>query len=83
MDMGWDLFRDCDSLRSTFIAADILNDSSSSCPKLRELDGQIDIVFAGSFCVFGWDAQMRISKRLVGLMRSVPGVWASFGSCGS
>ena len=74
MDAGYDLFQDRDSLLSTFIAADILDDSSSSSPELRELDGQIDIVFAGSFFhVFDWDAQMRISKRLARLMRSVPG----------
>lgn len=74
MDAGYDLFRDRGTLRSTFIAADILDDSSSSSPELRGLDGQIDIVFAGSFFhVFDWDAQLRISKRLARLMRKVPG----------
>ena len=71
MDVGYDLFQDRDRLRSTFVAADILDESS---PELRGLDGNIDIVFAGSFFhVFDWDAQMRISKRLALLMRSVPG----------
>ncbi len=70
MEVGYDLFLDRDRLRSTFIAADIFDPSSS----LAQLHGRIDIVYAGSFLhLFDWESQVAAAKRLVALMRPQKG----------
>ncbi len=65
-ELGYRLFRDKDTLKSKFIAADIYDPASA----LSTLDRKIDIIYAGSFLhLFGWDDQMAICKRIVKLLR--------------
>lgn len=69
-DLGYDLFLDKNTLRSTFLAADALDPESS----LNQLDGQIDIIYAGFFFhLFEWEQQVRIAERLIGILKPVPG----------
>ncbi|KAL2353590.1 hypothetical protein BJ546DRAFT_1113332 [Cryomyces antarcticus] len=66
IDTGYDLFRDKETLKSKFIAADIFDDNS----ELNQLDGQIDIVHAASFLhFFDWTDQMSAAKRIVKLLK--------------
>jgi len=69
-DLGYKLFRDKESLNSTFIAADIFDESSA----LSSLDGNIDIIYAGSFLhLFGYEEQIKVCKRIVKLLRDKEG----------
>lgn len=76
MDLGYDLFRDRDTLASKFVVGDILasnfdGDQGSPFQKLR---GKIDIVYVSSFFhLFPLSAQLIIAKRLLELLRPVPG----------
>jgi len=66
-EMGYRLFRDRDTLKSKFIAADIFDPSSD----LSALDGKIDILYAGSFLhLFGYADQVSICKRIVKLLKA-------------
>lgn len=70
-EIGYELFKDRDTLKTTFVTADILNPDSD----LKQLDGTIDIVHAASFFhLFDWDDQVRAAKRLVKVMKAKPGV---------
>jgi SAM-dependent methyltransferase len=65
-EMGYRLFRDRDALKSKFIVADITDPSSP----LSELDGKIDIIYAGSFLhLFSYAELIEVCKRLVKLLR--------------
>jgi SAM-dependent methyltransferase len=65
-EMGYRLFRDRNTLKSKFIAADITDPNSP----LSELDGKIDIIYAGSFLhLFSYAGQIEVCKRLVKLLR--------------
>jgi SAM-dependent methyltransferase len=68
--LGYELFRDKDTLKSTFIAADIFDHTSP----LSSLDGKIDIIYTGSFLhLFGYAEQFEICKRIVKLLRDRKG----------
>lgn len=70
MDIGYDLFLDKSTLKSTFIAADILNPESG----LKQLEGQIDIIHAASFFhLFDWDESVTAMKQAVRLLKAKPG----------
>jgi SAM-dependent methyltransferase len=63
--IGYELFRDEDRLRTTFIAADIFNDSS----QLTTLAGQMNIIYTGAlFHLFALDEQEKIAVRIVQLL---------------
>lgn len=67
LDLGYELFRDRESLRSRFIAADVFDAGSP----LMELEGKIDIVDASSFFhLFAWEDQKRIARIVVKLLRA-------------
>jgi SAM-dependent methyltransferase len=71
-DIGYELFRDKETLESTFYAADIFDESETS--PLRQLDGKVDVIYAGSFFhLFSWDQQLRVAKRVVGMLKPVEG----------
>ncbi|KAI9704017.1 MAG: hypothetical protein M1820_005638 [Bogoriella megaspora] len=71
MDMGYELFLDRETLKSKFIASNMLDESATS---LNELDGQIDIIHASLFFhLFTWDQQVVILKRCVKLLKPQPG----------
>ncbi|TKA70679.1 hypothetical protein B0A49_04383 [Cryomyces minteri] len=70
IDTGYDLFKDKETLKFKFIAADILDDNS----ELNQLDCQIDIVHAASFLhLFDWTDQMSAAKRIVKLLKPQTG----------
>lgn len=84
MACGHDLFLDADALplsdgsdapqnaKSTFLAADFLDESDAS--PLRAWEGGVDIVHASMFLhCFGLPDQVRACKRIVALLRPQPG----------
>lgn len=65
MELGHKLFRDKDTLKSTFITADILDPSSL----LTQFKGHFDMVFAGSFFhLWGYSDQLQVSKLVAKLL---------------
>ncbi|KAK5113617.1 hypothetical protein LTR85_010846 [Meristemomyces frigidus] len=65
IDIGYELFRDKDTLKSTFIAADIFDPDSP----LKELEGKIDIIDASSFFhLFDLADQKQIARSVIKLM---------------
>lgn len=70
IDLGYDLFRDRETLMSKFFVSDILGNDASP----TELNGKLDIIHASSFFhLFPLSKQTEIAKRLVKLLRPVPG----------
>lgn len=70
-DIGYDLFADAGTLKSSFIEADIFDDESALVQSLAD---KVDIMNAASFFhLFSWDHQISISKRVVSLLRAKPG----------
>jgi hypothetical protein len=69
-DIGYDLFLDGGTLKTTFINADIFDTLSD----LSKLDGQMDVVHAASFFhLFDWNQQLQIAKRVIALLKPRPG----------
>ena len=65
-EIGYRLFLDRDTLKSKFIQADIFDANSA----LSELDGKIDVLYAGSFLhLFDYKVQIEVCKRMVKLLR--------------
>lgn len=70
VELGYDLFKDRDTLKSRFIAADILDEKSA----LKELDGSIDIIGASSFFhLFDWQGQKMVALRVAKLLKPQAG----------
>lgn len=70
MDIGYDLFLDGSTLKTTFVAADVLDANSD----LKQLDGKVDIVHAASFFhLFDLDDQTKAAIRLVKVMKDKSG----------
>ena len=66
---GYELFLDEETLRSRLFVADIFQHDSGL---LKEMKGQVDIVFAGSFFhLFDWEQQSIVAKALVKLLEPV------------
>ncbi|KAI7536715.1 hypothetical protein KC331_g11318 [Hortaea werneckii] len=66
LDLGYELFRDRESLQSTFITADIFDPASG----LMGIQGEIDIVDASSFFhLFNWDGQKAAAHTVTKLLR--------------
>jgi SAM-dependent methyltransferase len=69
-ELGYQLFNDTDTLKSTFYAADIFDPNS----RLNEIDGKIDIIYAGSFLhLFGYDEQLEVCAKIVKLLKPKKG----------
>ncbi|KAJ6787678.1 hypothetical protein PWT90_08376 [Aphanocladium album] len=69
--VGYDLFRDHDRLRTTFLAADLFDDTSVL---VAQLAGRVDIVYVGDlFHLFGLAQQEAAAARVVQLLRAAPG----------
>ena len=69
-DLGYKLFRDKETLKSKFIAADIFHQSSD----LTSLYGNIDIIYAGSFLhLFDYAKQVEVCKQIVKLLKDKKG----------
>ena len=70
MDIGYDLFSDKSSLKTTFIAADVFDQNSA----LQQLDGKMNVVHGASFLhLFDLEGQVNACKRIVKLLRDEPG----------
>ncbi|KAH8898667.1 hypothetical protein GQ53DRAFT_877703 [Thozetella sp. PMI_491] len=68
--VGYELFKDEDRLRTTFIPADVFDDSSP----LTKLSGMMDIVHTGAlFHLFGLEQQEQLALRIVQLLAPRPG----------
>lgn len=71
MTLGYDLFRDRDTLKSTFIEADILEENSML---LTQLTGQLNIIYNSLFFhLFNWDQQLRAINHMLRLLAPNPG----------
>ena len=61
-EIGYDLFRDRDTMKAHFMQADILDPHSA----LTALHGKIDILYVGSVLhLFIWAKQLEVCKQLV------------------
>ncbi|KAG9734020.1 hypothetical protein E4T50_07201 [Aureobasidium sp. EXF-12298] len=66
LDLGYDLFKDKETLRTKFIAADVFEAQS----KLTPLEGNIDILHTSSFFhLFGYEGQKKVARRVVQLLK--------------
>ncbi|KAI7183262.1 hypothetical protein KC316_g11519 [Hortaea werneckii] len=66
LDLGYELFRDRETLQSTFITADIFDPKSG----LMGIQGEIDIVDASSFFhLFSWDDQKATAHTVTKLLK--------------
>lgn len=66
IDLGYKLFLDKETLKSKFFTTDITDPESA----LKQLEGQIDIVYAGSFFhPTGWDDHVKVATRMVRLLK--------------
>lgn len=82
IDAGYDLFLDRGRLKSSFVTADVLGDTSASQPgdygnlndQISQLTGNFNIIFAGSFFfLFNWSEQLKIAKKCTQLLKQEPG----------
>ena len=65
-DIGFDLFRDRETMKARFIQADVFDPDSP----LRDLNGKIDIIFACQFLhLFSWKQQIEAIKKIVDMSR--------------
>ncbi|KAH8885337.1 hypothetical protein GQ53DRAFT_785643 [Thozetella sp. PMI_491] len=63
LDLGYDLFKDRDTFKGTFVAGDMLDPDNTS---LKVLDGKLNIIHAASFFhLFGWEDQVDIGARII------------------
>lgn len=70
MELGYKLFRDKTTLKSTFITADILDPDS----RLKPLKGHFNMIFAGSFFhLWNYAGQLQVSKLAAELLRPEQG----------
>ena len=70
MDIGYDLFLDKSTLKTTFIPADIFDEESN----LKQIEGEIDIIHAASFLhLFDEEGQYAACKRIVKILKNKPG----------
>ncbi|QDS75926.1 hypothetical protein FKW77_002973 [Venturia effusa] len=71
LDIGYDLFKDRETLTSTMFAADIFDTTDSN---FAALDSKIDIIWAGSFLhLFSYPATIEVLKHLIKLAKPVTG----------
>ena len=70
MNLGYELFRDKETLQSRFIEGDVFDENSS----LNELNGKIDIVGASAFFhLFNLAEQKIVAHRIAKLMKPQKG----------
>lgn len=71
LDIGYDLFKDRETLKSTIFAADIFN---ATDPNFVALVGQMDVIWAGSFLhLFSYPATIEVLKQLITLSNPTSG----------
>lgn len=73
IDLGFDFFRDRDTLKVTFKQADVFDQSEKS--PLQALVGTIDFIHLGMILhIFQLDAQIELLERCIKLLKPIPGV---------
>ncbi|PKX88478.1 uncharacterized protein P174DRAFT_425989 [Aspergillus novofumigatus IBT 16806] len=71
MHLGYDLFRDVSTLKSRFIATNILEGNSDL---ISQLSGQMNIIYSSLFFhLFDWDQSLVIAKHVLRLLSLQPG----------
>ena len=71
MELGYELFRDRKTLKSTFFPTDILNDDDLL---LRGFNGEMDVVYLGLFLHhFDFETCVRVCVRVAKLLNAKPG----------
>lgn len=66
LELGYELFRDKQTLKSEFIEANVFDDDSP----LKKLDGKIDIINASAFFhLFTYDEQVKVAHRVGKLLK--------------
>ena len=72
IELGYDLFLDRESLKSTFTTADMFLPPSKELISL--LGGGVDIIYAASFFnLFNWEQEIHLAKNIIKLMKPVKG----------
>lgn len=70
MQLGYELFKDKNTLKAGFIAGDVFDQKSLT----QELDGQIDIIHTAAFFhLFDLEGQKQIARRVVRLLKPLKG----------
>jgi len=70
LELGYELFRDKESLGAHFLVGDVFDDEGEGGKELKKLDGKIDIIHAASFMhLFAWAQQVQLGIRMVQLLR--------------
>lgn len=70
LDLGYELFRDKETLKANFIQADVFIDDSP----LAALYGKVDIINASSFFhLFSREDQVKVARRCIKLWNGKPG----------
>ncbi|KAH8687237.1 methyltransferase domain-containing protein [Tricladium varicosporioides] len=71
-DLGYELFRDRNTLETNFLAADVFDDSPGN--RLNNIHGKMDIVYIGSFLhLFSWDDQIKAAIKINSLLKQKKG----------
>lgn len=66
IDLGYELFRDRDSLGARFVTADILDGDGA----WREFEGQMDVVQLGMILhLFSWDEQVKVFEHAIRVLK--------------
>ncbi|KAJ8120456.1 hypothetical protein ONZ43_g2839 [Nemania bipapillata] len=76
IELGYEQFRDRETLKATFVAGDMLlpDDEYASSALAKTLAGQISIVHAANFFhLFSWETQLVICERIIQFLRRGPG----------
>ncbi|KAF2964108.1 hypothetical protein GQX73_g9471 [Xylaria multiplex] len=67
LDLGYDLFRDRDTSKATFVSGDMLREED---PGHETLIGKVDIIYASAFFhLFEREDQIKAAKRMVGFLK--------------
>lgn len=70
--VGHELFRDADTFKNHFIAADIFDETADS--RLAKTEGTWDVISIVMFLhIYDWDTQVRTCKRILKLLSRKPG----------
>ncbi|KAJ5675453.1 hypothetical protein N7462_008350 [Penicillium macrosclerotiorum] len=86
IDLGYQLFRDKDTLDAKFVTGDLTEDDDQfhSGRLSQELAGKIDVIFASSlFHMWDYDTQLRVATRMAKFCTDKEGVMISGRQMGS
>lgn len=68
VDLGYELFRDRDTLKTRFVVGDIMEEDGVV---VRELEGRFDVVHLGMILhLFGWEDQVKLIRQAMRLLKA-------------